>query len=617
MFCKKCGAEIVDGGKFCPKCGEPVAPVNPESVMPGNGPDPVAAGQAGPQQAATGDVGSVPPASGGGEPYSAEPQQAAPAPAPKKKMWPWILAACVVVAAIVAIVILVNQPKKVNLEEHVRVDFTGYNTVGNASVYLDTETLVPVFAEILEESEDRVLESGDWEDLTSVVELTLDKESGLSNGDQVTVTITYDNEEIEDYDIQFTGETATYTVEGLGDLEEIDPFADLEVSFTGIAPDGRVEWVYNGESPYISGTDFQCDQTSGLRNGDVVTFSLDYDEAAAINQGYRLTQTTREYTVEGLDEYVDSYEDLTEDFLTAARTESEDVINAYIAQNYSTESAMSDLTYAGYVFLTPKEGGNARNYNVLYMIYGGTVSHSTNGFPTTVVYYPVRFVNILSSGGALTYDEGLDIVGNSTLEDGSWGFYTNGYANPITAYAELVTANVDDYNGQAGDGFEQYASYTPIAALADISEANMQTLTTRAQDIISAYVAGSYNTDSHASELTLVGEYLLVSKAQGTDNFKENNHLIVVFSATVTNDANRFAAATVYFPVQFDGLVNLPDGRFQYTAESDVLGSFNFPDSTYFSNGYLDGAQMFSDLVTANRTDYNYEVSEGLKAFGE
>lgn len=35
MFCKKCGAEIIEGGKFCTKCGTPVAeqPAAPQSVV--------------------------------------------------------------------------------------------------------------------------------------------------------------------------------------------------------------------------------------------------------------------------------------------------------------------------------------------------------------------------------------------------------------------------------------------------------------------------------------------------------------------------------------------------------------------------------------------------------
>ena len=57
--------------------------------------------------------------------------------------------------------------------------------------------------------------------------------------------------------------------------------------------------------------------------------------------------------------------------------------------------------------------------------------------------------------------------------------------------------------------------------------------------------------------------------------------------------------------------------KFIYTTESEVLGNTQIQDTWTYTNGYTDGAKMFSDLVTANRTDYSYEVSEGLKAFGE
>ena len=62
-------------------------------------------------------------------------------------------------------------------------------------------------------------------------------------------------------------------------------------------------------------------------------------------------------------------------------------------------------------------------------------------------------------------------------------------------------------------------------------------------------------------------------------------------------------------------------GYFQEVGRSSsgfwVLGNTQFQDTWTYTNGYTDGAKMFSDLVTANRTDYSYEVSEGLKAFGE
>ena len=58
----------------------------------------------------------------------------------------------------------------------------------------------------------------------------------LSNGDEVTVKATVDNESVEDYKIQFTGTEKKFIVEGLKELEEVDLFENVDVEFQGIAP---------------------------------------------------------------------------------------------------------------------------------------------------------------------------------------------------------------------------------------------------------------------------------------------------------------------------------------------------------------------------------------------
>ncbi len=591
MKCPNCGADLTENVKFCPKCGMPVAGQGP---VPGPGPN---AGGG--------------PAAGGPSGKPAGPKK----PLPMK----WILGGCAAAAAIIVIVVvLLMQPKKINLEDYVVVEFSGYDSTGTASAYVNTTELSTKLAESMGQ------DSYSMEMLTAIptclstIQISLDQDSGLSNGDSVTAEITYDNDAIKQYKIRFTGDSVTETVEGLGELTEIDPFADLQVSFTGLSPDGEVEYEYTGDTTYLSTSSFDCDKRSGLRNGDVVTISLPYyDEESAVSSGYRLTSTSQEYTVEGLEGYAEDYSDLTEDFLAHAKQESQDIINAYAAQDYNDECTLGAIEYAGYIFQTPKDMSQGGRYNVLYVIYRGTVSHNENDFPATNVYFPVRFQDILPSGSEFTYEEEPEIEGSTNLSNSGWGYYTSGYGNPLTAYEALVTANADVYTSQVGDGFEKYESYTPIATIADIAEEDRQTLENRAKDIIAAYIADDYSDSSHASELTLAGNYLLVAKSQGLDDFRSNNRLIVVYSATVSNDDDRFAPATVYFPVQFEGLVNLPGDEFLYTAESEVEGWSSFPDSSYSTKGYIDGTKMFSDLVTASRTDYTYEVSEGLKGFGE
>ena len=75
----------------------------------------------------------------------------------------------------------------------------------------------------------------------------------------------------------------------------------------------------------------------------------------------------------------------------------------------------------------PKDMSQGGRYNVLYVIYRGTVSHNENDFPATNVYFPVRFQDILPSGSEFTYEEEPEIEGSTNLSNSGWGYYTSGY----------------------------------------------------------------------------------------------------------------------------------------------------------------------------------------------
>ena len=177
------------------------------------------------------------------------------------------------------------------------------------------------------------------------VEITSEREH-LSNGDTITASITYDNEIAGQSKIQFTGETVTLAVEGLQPVIEIDPFEGLKVTFTGKAPNGKVEFSYEGSNAEVKNYRFTADKKDGLRNGDVVTISINADDENTLKAGYAFSKKEAQYTVSDLDEYVAAYADLTEDFLTKVKAEAEDTIYAYTASTYNGGSALSDLTYS-------------------------------------------------------------------------------------------------------------------------------------------------------------------------------------------------------------------------------------------------------------------------------
>jgi hypothetical protein len=181
---------------------------------------------------------------------------------------------------------------------------------------------------------------------------------------------------------------------------------------------------------------------------------------------------------------------------------------------------------------------------------------------------------------------------------------------------EIVDAVRETHNAQVGDGFENYAEYENISQLSDISTEYRDILLTDAKDRVESYIASNYNSSSVSGEVTLSGEYLLISKDQGT-NFSSNNQYIIVLSALIVNSRDHFDPTTVYYPIGYNGIVKLPDNNFMVSINKGIYGKSYFPNSYSSTKGYVDGQEMFSKLITANRDSYTYEVSEGLKAFGE
>ncbi|MCH5271143.1 MAG: zinc ribbon domain-containing protein [Lachnospiraceae bacterium] len=619
MFCKNCGTENEDGAKFCRGCGTIMEEVggNAESGAA----SPVAAAQPTTAQPAAAQPTAAQPAVA--QPAAAQPTVVQPAASKKpmnlKVLLPIIIGACAaVIALLVIILVIVTAKPTIKLDDYLTIEANGYDGYGTATAIIDWAGIEEKYGDKLDFTSQGE-KTFSWLDPMSVLQLsisvTLDDTKGLSNGDVITYTWHVDEELYKYVKCNTKYSDDSYTVDGLEEVGTFDAFADLEVNFNGISPFATATYKYYGSQLTIY--DFTFDKMSDLKNGDTITVSIADRGADYYIENYGMIPTSfeKEYVVSGLDEYVDSYEKLSDDFIAGLKSETEDTIYAYTAGSYNATSSMTDLTYAGYIFTSRKEGGYSSNYNMLYIIYSGTVSSSNGSFSTSKVYYPVRFTDILSSESGFSCSGNGSIVGSSNF-DGSWSS-TKGYINPLICYMDLVEAVRDNFTAECGDGFEAYAEYDLITTLADISDEYKAILYADAQDKIESYIATSYNGGSEASDLELLGEYLLLAKTQGT-NFASNNKYIIVYSATVSNSQGRFDTTTVYFPVEYDGIVKLPGDEYMITNTVGMVNnSVNFPNSFYSTRGYLDGEEMYSKLITANRDNYTYEVSENLKQFGE
>ena len=643
MFCGNCGTENEDGAKFCRGCGQVLGEAaentevnaalqqeagNPANIGVAPAATPTAAPTAAPAAVPTAVPAATPMMASGAIPPAVPQPVANKQPANLKALLPIIIGGCAAVVALIIILLVVLTAKPtIKLDNYITIETNGYDGYGTATIVIDWDGIEEKYGKKLKLTKQAKDELGwfavaiDYIDPVDVLQLyihvSLDETGGLSNGDIIEYTWTVDEDLYKYVKCKTKYSDDTYTVEGLEEVGTFDAFAGLEVTFNGISPDGWLEYEYNGSQ--FGYYDFNYDKYGGLKNGDIVTFSIpNWGVEYYINQfGMIPTSFEKEFEVSGLDEYVASYESLSDDFIASLKSEAEDTIYAYTAGSYNTSMSMTNLAYAGYIFNSVKdtEGYYYSSYNELYIIYSGTVSSSEGRFTTTKVYYPVRFSNVLSSENGLSYEsKDSNVVGSSSLD--GWSS-TRGYINPLVCYMELVEAKRDSYTAECGDGFENYAEYDLITTLADISDEYKEALYADARDKIESYIATSYNGGSEASDLEILGEYLLLAKTQGTD-FARNNKYIIVFAANVSNTQGRFDTTTVYFPVEYDGIVKLPGDEYMVT---NTVGIYNnsvyFPDSFYSTKGFIDGVEMYTKLVTANRENFTYEVSENLKQFGE
>ncbi|MDE6780311.1 MAG: hypothetical protein K2J40_02475 [Ruminococcus sp.] len=123
-------------------------------------------------------------------------------------------------------------------------------------------------------------------------------------------------------------------------VQKIDPFENLKVSFTGTFPESKI--TYTGGNSYA---DYSADVTSGMKNGDVVTVTAGLDPY--YENKYELTETTKEYTVDGLSAYAMTLDEIPEDMKTKMIKQTDDSILAYTA-GWREENSLNSSEMIGY-----------------------------------------------------------------------------------------------------------------------------------------------------------------------------------------------------------------------------------------------------------------------------
>jgi|GEM_PF-3128999 len=113
-----------------------------------------------------------------------------------------------------------NTGTTINLMDYVTVAISGDDGYGKASYTFDYGTFEDALAEKLDVDADSAQFFADVMVIEEGIKISIDKTSGLSNGDSVVLTVSYNGEAAKDYKLSFQGGTATYSVTELTEVAE-------------------------------------------------------------------------------------------------------------------------------------------------------------------------------------------------------------------------------------------------------------------------------------------------------------------------------------------------------------------------------------------------------------
>lgn len=426
MFCEKCGKELPEGSAFCEACGEQVPKQTMEipKVLKEN---------------------------------------------PFKKVPPKYLALGGIAIAffIIIIAVLANRKTVINLNDYVTVDFSGYDSMGKAQVDLDEEAFLRDYNEKIKyknvKYENEIFEPAEyiW---NMCVSGSLNEREKLSNGQQIIYSWKCEDEEVlEKFGCKLKYEDITFTVEGLADVTTFDPFADIELVYSGVAPEGAADVKNNSKDKLYQSLLYTVEPSNGLSNGDEITVSVntyygDIEEYCMSNFGKTPETLEKKYKVDGLGSYVVSLKEVPEEILMKMKSQSEDVLKAHVANEWNEHEKLDGMTYMGSYLIVAKNLEEQDVKNALRLVYKISASDNyeeENIHQNFEYYYDTTFTNLMvmpdgsCSVDLSSYDTPEDNFTREVIYDNEYGdydsYYYYGYETMESLINKRITAFIDSY----------------------------------------------------------------------------------------------------------------------------------------------------------------------------
>lgn len=342
-------------------------------------------------------------------------------------------------------------PVEIDLNDYIEYEFSGYDGKGIVTYNVDLDQLI---------SDNDKLKNCNEDDLADGINGSWDRDSDLSNGDVIVFDWSVHLKDIENkYKVEFLDDDLEVTVRGLEKMPEIDPFDYIEIEYNGVAPYTYV--VIRTQTTPIGDILYSSDASFYVKNGDTFTITASsYYTGKDLKQqaeeaGYTLTRDTMEVTVEGVDEYVNTMNDISAECIEFME---EQAISLYYENNRQLQSDehIDSLAMDGMYFLTIKDSSSwlGPGYNYCYIVLKANISSSAGSVEQ---YFYVRFQDLIKhSDNSVTLDTswymcpigdkamyGILVGDAFEIDDDHWYI---GFKDLDTLYSYYIYYQLDTYN---------------------------------------------------------------------------------------------------------------------------------------------------------------------------
>ena len=219
-----------------------------------------------------------------------------------------------------------------------------------------------------------------------------------------------------------------------------DPFSAVSVKFSGMSGEGKAELQISNQigTEFTDSARFEVIPRTGLQNGDTVTVK------AKAPAGWRFEPSEKQFTVEGLTEWVLSTEQLEGDNLSAIHANTERLIQEDWEDIVSSSFAQ-DMTYTPYrMYLFISDEGYTYEHTVLYDTYEVNVTREDGSVFTS--YEACRYTDLkIPADGVLT-------AGYGSLQGFNFG-YTQGFSYAQSFSGWTDAAEMEAALRHARDGY--------------------------------------------------------------------------------------------------------------------------------------------------------------------